>query len=341
MIIPQNIIDLVNLAICDNNITIDERKIIIEAAKREGISEEEINEYINTALKQHFNSQPKDDLLYCEHCGNSVIPSYGDCPFCGNKIISLSQQTQKETTTRSKNKETSSKNKETYSKPKETSSWKKRYEISNSHRISPKTIFLIATTILSITLKFVVSYTKDDKKQKTTYKTEYTFTKSPSESKPTVTRYRFTAPPQLYSTGEYYDELSLSPKLPIATLQPLSNETADLINDEQTRSYLGYKTIYIYLRESENPSLEITKLPMYNRENQAKRFRLTITDTLGKAIIGLPYFDFEAHYDNMIDMIDATIEVANKKDKKKEIIHRLRNLQANYSDMRYTLTPLY
>ncbi|MBR4625572.1 MAG: hypothetical protein IKO56_08585, partial [Alphaproteobacteria bacterium] len=184
MIIPQNIIDLVNLAICDNNITFDERKMIIEAAKREGISEEEINEYINTALKQHFNSQPKDDLLYCEHCGNRVIPSYGDCPFCGNKIISLSQQTQKETTTRSKTKETSSKNKETYSKPKETSSWKKRYEISNSHRISPKTIFLIATTILSITLKFVVSYTKDDKKQKTTYTTNST----------NSTEKKFTAP---------------------------------------------------------------------------------------------------------------------------------------------------
>lgn|GEM_PF-5746371 len=339
MIIPQNIIDLVNLAICDNNITFDERKMIIEAAKREGISEKEINEYINTAFKQHFQSQPKDDLLYCKHCGNLVIPTYGDCPFCGNKIISLSQQTQKGTTTRSKTKETSSKNKETYSKPKETSSWKKRYEISNSHRISPKTIFLIATTILSITLKFVVSYTKDDKNNKTTYKTETIYSSSPSI--PTASRQRFIAPPGLYTTGEYYDELSQNPKLPIATLQPLSNETADLINDEGTRSFLGYKTIYIYLRESEEPSLEITKLPMYNRKNQGSMFRLTITDTLGNAIMGLPYFDFEAHYDKMIEMIDAKIEVTNKKDKKKEIIHRLRNLQANYNNMRYSIIALY
>lgn len=323
MIIPQNIIDLVNLAICDNNITFDERKMIIEAAKREGISEEEINEYINTALKQHFNSQPKDDLLYCKHCGNLVIPTYGDCPFCGNKIISLSQKPKEETTP----------------KPKEQSSWKKRYEISNSHRISYKTIFLIATTILSITLKFVVSYTKDDKKQKTTYKTETIYSSSPSI--PTASRQRFIAPPGLYTTGEYYDELSQNPKLPIATLQPLSNETADLINDEGTRSFLGYKTIYIYLRESEEPSLEITKLPMYNRKNQGSMFRLTITDALGNAIMGLPYFDFEAHYDKMIEMIDAKIEVANKKDKKKEIIHRLRNLQANYNNMRYSIIALY
>lgn len=323
MIIPQNIIDLVNLAISDNNITFKERELIVEAAKREGIPEETINEYINTAFKQHFQSQPKDDLLYCEHCGNQVIPTYGDCPFCGNKIISLSQKPKEETTP----------------KPKEQSSWKKRYEISNSHRISPKTVFLIVTTILSLTLKFIISYTKDDKNNKTTYKTETIYSSSPSI--PTASRQRFIAPPGLYTTGEYYDELSQNPKLPIATLQPLSNETADLINDEGTRSFLGYKTIYIYLRESEEPSLEITKLPMYNRKNQGSMFRLTITDTLGKAITGLPYFDFEAHYDKMIEMIDAKIEVTNKKDKKKEIIHRLRNLQANYNNMRYSIIALY
>lgn len=323
MIIPQNIIDLVNLAISDNNITFKERELIVEAALKEGISEKEINEYINTALKQHFNSQPKDDLLYCKQCGNLVIPTYGDCPFCGNKIIALSQKPKEETTP----------------KPKEQSSWKKRYEISNSHRISYKTIFLIATTILSITLKFVVSYTKDDKNNKTTYKTETIYSSSPSI--PTASRQRFIAPSGLYTTGEYYDELSQNPKLPIATLQPLSNETADLINDEGTRSFLGYKTIYIYLRESEEPSLEITKLPMYNRKNQGSMFRLTITDTQGNAIMGLPYFDFEAHYDKMIEMIDAKIEVANKKDKKKEIIHRLRNLQANYNNMRYSIIALY
>jgi hypothetical protein len=70
-------------------------------------------------------------------------------------------------------------------------------------------------------------------------------------------------------------------------------------------------------------------------------FRLTITDTLGNAIMGLPYFDFEAHYDKMIEMIDAKIEVANKKDKKKEILHRLRYLQSNYTDMRYSIIALY
>lgn len=323
MIIPQNIIDLVNLAISDNNITFKERELIVEAALKEGISEKEINEYINTAFKQHFQSQPKDDLLYCKHCGNQVIPTYGDCPFCGNKIISLSQKPKEETTP----------------KPKEQSSWKKRYEISNSHRISPKTVFLIVTTILSLTLKFIISYTKDDKNNKTTYKTETIYSSSPSI--PTASRQRFIAPPGLYTTGEYYDELSQNPKLPIATLQPLSNETADLINDEGTRSFLGYKTIYIYLRESEEPSLEITKLPMYNRKNQGSMFRLTITDTLGNAIKGLPYFDFEAHYDKMIEMIDAKIEVTNKKDKKKEIIHRLRNLQANYNNMRYSIIALY
>lgn len=323
MIIPQNIIDLVNLAISDNNITFKERELIVEAALKEGISEKEINEYINTAFKQHFQSQPKDDLLYCKHCGNQVIPTYGDCPFCGNKIISLSQKPKEETTP----------------KPKEQSSWKKRYEISNSHRISPKTVFLIVTTILSLTLKFIISYTKDDKNNKTTYKTETIYSSSPSI--PTASRQRFIAPPGLYTTGEYYDELSQNPKLPIATLQPLSNETADLINDEGTRSFLGYKTIYIYLRESEEPSLEITKLPMYNRKNQGSMFRLTITDTLGNAIMGLPYFDFEAHFDKMIEMIDAKIEVTNKKDKKKEIIHRLRNLQANYNNMRYSIIALY
>lgn len=323
MIIPQNIIDLVNLAISDNNITFKERELIVEAAKREGIPEKTINEYINTAFKQHFQSLPKEDLLYCEHCGNQVIPTYGDCPFCGNKIISLSQKPKEETTP----------------KPKEQSSWKKRYEISNSHRISPKTVFLIVTTILSLTLKFIISYTKDDKNNKTTYKTETIYSSSPSI--PTASRQRFIAPPGLYTTGEYYDELSQNPNLPIATLQPLSNETADLINDEGTRSFLGYKTIYIYLRESEEPSLEITKLPMYNRKNQGSMFRLTITDTLGNAIMGLPYFDFEAHYDKMIEMIDAKIEVTNKKDKKKEIIHRLRNLQANYNNMRYSIIALY
>lgn len=333
MIIPQNIIDLVNLAISDNNITFKERELIVEAALKEGISEKEINEYINTAFKQHFQSLPKDDLLYCNHCGNQVIPTYGDCPFCGNKIISLSQKPKEETTTKPK---------ESSSKPKESSSWRKRYEISNSHRISPKTVFLIVTTILSLTLKFISTINDKDKKNKTSYSTstEYKYSSPPSSSVPTVISHRYPAPPNLYTTGEYYDELQHKPKLPIATLQPLSSKTTDLINDVETRKWLGYKTIYIYLRESENPSLLFIVHPMYKTEESM--YRLTITDTLGNAIIGIPYVDFEGKYEkNTLSIIEAEFVVDNKKDKHNEILHRLRNLQSNYNNMRYSISALY
>ena len=279
MIIPQNIIDLVNIAINDKNISPREREFIVEAAKKEGISEKTINEYIDTALENHLQSQQKDNLIYCKHCGTLVIPTDGDCPYCGNNLIPHSQKTQKETT----------------SNPNVSSSWKERYEISHSNRISPKIVLLIVTAVITISFKFIKAINKKEIKNKATYTTTTKETYSASS----LFNYR-------YSTGAYYDELSLTPAQPIATLQPLSNETAELI---RVNRIVGdrKKTLNVYLLESKKPKLEIEIYPLNERKSKAGTYRLTITDTYGNAIEGLPYFDFKAHYeDNMIVMTTST-----------------------------------
>lgn len=83
MAISNRIKELTEIALKDKVLTFVERETIIKAGIEEGISKEELDEYINKALQEKINSQAKEDLDSCPQCG-AQIPLISDtCPFCG------------------------------------------------------------------------------------------------------------------------------------------------------------------------------------------------------------------------------------------------------------------
>ena len=273
MAIPPNIIELINRAIKDGKVSDTERGIIVETAKREGISEQEIYTYINFALS---HNPPKGIIA----------------------------------------------------KPQEASSSKTKYENSDSSGISPKIVLIIFLGVFWALLKIVSMLNKIEPRQASTKTTETAHSTSSS-----IFDYR-------YSTGEFYDKLSLKPSQPIATLLPLSQETAELIFDNRQEN--PKKRLKVYLIESQNPKLEIEMYPFYEGKSKASMYRLTITDPYGYSIDGLPYFDFKAHYEfNMLDMIKSTdFLVEETENKKEEILLLLKYLESSSDNLRYSLKAL-
>ena len=86
MAISKNIIDLTALALKDRVLTYVERKVIIEAAMKEGVSAEEINSYLDNALNERLRSYSKEDLKRCPHCGAQIPLISDECPFCGQNL---------------------------------------------------------------------------------------------------------------------------------------------------------------------------------------------------------------------------------------------------------------
>ncbi|MBP5370238.1 MAG: zinc ribbon domain-containing protein [Bacteroidales bacterium] len=83
MAIPQKIINLTKLALSDRILTYTERQTIVDAAIKEGVSETEINQYLDDALHKRLQSFTKEELRSCPHCG-AQIPLISDkCMFCG------------------------------------------------------------------------------------------------------------------------------------------------------------------------------------------------------------------------------------------------------------------
>lgn len=83
MAISQNIISLTELALKDRVLTPVEKTTIINAAVAEGTSEEEVTQYINTALKHRLESHySKDELKRCPSCGAQVPLIADKCLFC-------------------------------------------------------------------------------------------------------------------------------------------------------------------------------------------------------------------------------------------------------------------
>lgn len=86
MAIPQKIVDLTKLALNDRILTYTERKTIVAAAVKEGVSKKEINQYLDDALNQRLKFYTKEELKSCPFCG-AQIPLLSDfCLFCGKKL---------------------------------------------------------------------------------------------------------------------------------------------------------------------------------------------------------------------------------------------------------------
>lgn len=86
MAISKNIIDLTALALKDRVLTFVERKVIIDAAMKEGVSSEEINSYLDNALNERLRSYSKEDLKRCPHCGAQIPLISDECPYCGQNL---------------------------------------------------------------------------------------------------------------------------------------------------------------------------------------------------------------------------------------------------------------
>ncbi len=80
--ISKNLVDLVDLALTDAVLTQKEREVLVNAAAKEGISEQEINLYINNQLDKRLKQKSKADLKACPHCGAQIPLLAECCPYC-------------------------------------------------------------------------------------------------------------------------------------------------------------------------------------------------------------------------------------------------------------------
>ena len=92
MPISKNIAGLTALALRDRVLTYKERQVIVGEAMKEGISEKEINSYLDNALTERLKTFSKEDLKRCPYCG-AQIPLISDvCLFCGQSLESHGSQ---------------------------------------------------------------------------------------------------------------------------------------------------------------------------------------------------------------------------------------------------------
>ena len=86
MAIPQKIKQLTALALKDRIMTHIEKQTIVESAMNEGISEEEITDYLNKAYAERLKSYSKEELTHCPNC-NAQVPLISDnCFYCGANL---------------------------------------------------------------------------------------------------------------------------------------------------------------------------------------------------------------------------------------------------------------
>ncbi|MBO7141538.1 MAG: hypothetical protein J6V76_00275, partial [Bacteroidales bacterium] len=86
MKITKKIKRLVDLALSDSVLTYVERQTIVKTAINSGISEKEINQYIDNALRKRLKSYTKEELQHCPFCGAQIPLVSDECLFCGNSL---------------------------------------------------------------------------------------------------------------------------------------------------------------------------------------------------------------------------------------------------------------
>ena len=93
MPISKKIILLTAEALKDRVLTFVERQTIVKAALKEGISESEVNQYIDNALQQRLKSYTKEELKQCPTCGAQIPLISNQCQFCGTMLTAGNVQT--------------------------------------------------------------------------------------------------------------------------------------------------------------------------------------------------------------------------------------------------------
>ncbi|MBO7598144.1 MAG: zinc ribbon domain-containing protein [Bacteroidales bacterium] len=88
MAVSKHIVDLTRLALADHVLTFKERETIVKEALAEGISEPEINAFMDNMLAQRLKSLHKEELKDCPACGAQIPLISDQCLFCGHKLES-------------------------------------------------------------------------------------------------------------------------------------------------------------------------------------------------------------------------------------------------------------
>ena len=95
MSIPPKIANLTKLALSDRVLTYTERKTIVAAAVKEGVSKKEINQYIDNELNQRLKFYTKEELRSCPFCGAQIPLISDDCMYCGQPLNTDQQPVKK------------------------------------------------------------------------------------------------------------------------------------------------------------------------------------------------------------------------------------------------------
>lgn len=141
----------------------------------------------------------------------------------------------------------------------------------------------------------------------------------------------------VFTDGQFYSTLKLTPKEPLAVISPLNRETKQMRKEDD-------KTLKIYFREFSGVSHYLRiKTPQMSTTatNRFERFRLFITDATGHPIKNIPYFDFKyLQYGTNSPIIESYPITINIENHPYEIIRRVRYLQENADNLRYVIEGL-
>lgn len=83
MAVSKKIVDLTRLALQDRVLTYTERQTIVKVALEEGVSEQEINAFMDNMLAQRLKSFTKEELRNCPSCGGQIPLISDQCLYCG------------------------------------------------------------------------------------------------------------------------------------------------------------------------------------------------------------------------------------------------------------------
>ena len=141
----------------------------------------------------------------------------------------------------------------------------------------------------------------------------------------------------VFYDGQFYNTLKLTPKEPLAVVEPLNSATKQMTDNHN-------KTLKIFFREFSGVSHYLRiKTPQMSKTatNRFERFRLFITDTTGHPIKNIPYFDFKyLQYGTNPPITESYPITINIENHPYEIIRRVKYLQENADNLRYVIEGL-
>lgn len=143
----------------------------------------------------------------------------------------------------------------------------------------------------------------------------------------------------VYYNGEYFNYLKLTPNTPVASIKPMPSILGSIITVEKPCN------IDLYFVEGKQPFLR-TIMPPFSSNASIKDscvIRITITDSIGTPIYGIPFFDFVYSYhlkQNNRKIIESYPIVTPLENHPLEIARRMQYLQQNSGKLKYMVEEI-